>query len=132
MAIPIAANPLMNALAVRRSTKALIAQLPQADEVIGLQAFSGSMEFYLQRPIILVSPNGDEFTSNYLTRHYGQFATNASTLRPPGWLPHAFDRERTRLIIIRSNDSANRAIAERSGARLVATSARFVAYTMPR
>jgi 4-amino-4-deoxy-L-arabinose transferase-like glycosyltransferase len=132
IAIPIAANPLMNALAIRRSTKALVAQLPRSDEVIGLQAFSGSMEFYLQRQIILVSPNGDEFTSNYLTRHYAQFATNTSTLRTPAWLPHAFDRGRTRLIIVRTNDSANRGIAERSGARLVATSARFVAYTMPR
>ena len=132
MAIPIAGNPLLNAIAIRRSAKALVAQLPRADEVIGLQAFSGSMEFYLQRPIILVSPNGDEFTSNYLTRHYAQFATDGSTLRPFDWLPHAFDRGRARLIIVRSNDSANRAIAERSGARLVVTGARFVAYTMPR
>ena len=110
----------------------LVAQLPRADEVVGLQAFSGSMEFYLQRPIILVSPNGDEFTSNYLARHYAQYATDYSTLRPFDWLPHAFDGGGTRLIIVRSNDSANRAIAEHSGARLVATGARFVAYTMPR
>ena len=132
IAIPIAANPLMNAIAVRRSTKELIERLPRADEVIGLQAFTGSMAFYLQRPIILVSPNADEFTSNYLKRHYAQFATESSTLRSFDWLPHAFDRGRTRLIIIRSDDSSNRAIAERNGARLVATSARFVAYTMPR
>jgi 4-amino-4-deoxy-L-arabinose transferase len=132
MAIPLAANPLMNALAIRRSTKELVAQLPRADEVIGLQAFSGSMAFYLQKPIIVVSPNGDEFTSNYLKGHYAQFATDVSTLRPFDWLPHAFDRGRRRLIIVRASDSENRAIAERSGARLVATSARFVAYTMPR
>jgi 4-amino-4-deoxy-L-arabinose transferase-like glycosyltransferase len=132
IAIPIAANPLLNAIAIHRSTKALVAQLPSADEVIGLQAFSGSMAFYLQRPIILVSPNGDEFTSNYLKSHYTQFAMDDSTLRPFDWLPHAFDHARPRLIIVRTTDRSNRAIAERSGARLVATSARFVAYTMPR
>ena len=80
----------------------------------------------------VVSPNGDEFTSNYLKSHYAQFATDRSTLRSFDWLPHAFDHARTRLIIVRTTDRSNRAIAERSGARLVATSARFVAYTMPR
>ena len=135
IAIPIAANPLMNALAVRRSTKALIAQLQPftgGAEVIGVEAFSGSMAFYLRAPIVVVSPDAEEFTSNYLTRHYAQFANDRSTLHAPSWLPRAFDHSRQRVFLVRSNDAANRALLERNGARMAATSARFVAYTMPR
>jgi 4-amino-4-deoxy-L-arabinose transferase-like glycosyltransferase len=135
IAIPMAANPLMNALAVRRSTKALIAQVQPftgGAEVIGIDAFSGSMAFYLRAPIVVVSPDAEEFTSNYLTRHYAQFANASSTLRPPSWLPRAFDHSRPRVFLVRSNDAANRALLERNGARMVAASARFAAYTMPR
>ena len=48
------------------------------------------------------------------------------------WLPNAFDHSRPRLIIVRDNDRRNRAIVEQHGAKLAATGAHFVAYTMPR
>lgn len=132
--IPMAVNPLMNALALRRSTKAFIEQIrPTADqEVIGIEAFAGSMAFYLRRPIVLVSPDGEELTSNYIIRHYDRFASDPrSTLRPPSWLGKALDGSRRRVLIVRSDDRVNRARIEQRGARLVGTSARFVAYTMP-
>jgi 4-amino-4-deoxy-L-arabinose transferase-like glycosyltransferase len=133
LALPLATNPLMNALALRRSTKAFVAQLKPyttGAEVIGVEAFSGSMAFYLRQPIVIVTPDGEELTSNYTVRHYSRYAKGP--LRPPSWLSNAFDRSRPRLFIVRSDDRRNRALVEQHGARLVVTSARFVAYTMPR
>ncbi len=137
LAIPIIANPVMNTLATRRSTKAMVAQvsplLRTDTEIVAIEAFTGSMAFYLRRPIWIVTPDGQELTSNYIVRHYPGFASDPrSPIRPMSWLPQAFDRSRPRLFIVRNNDGPNRALVEQHGARLVATSAHFVAYTMPR
>ncbi len=137
LAIPIATTSTMNQIALRRSAKELVAQMrpyvnPET-EVVGIEAFTGSMAFYLQRPIVIVTPDAEELTSNYINRHYGAFATNpGSTIRPMSWLPVAFDRRRPRLIIVRDSDHKNRTIVEQHGGRLVATGAHFVTYTMPR
>ena len=135
--IPIVTNPVMRAIAARRSTQSLVAQvrpyLGSDTEVIGIEAFTGSMAFYLQRPIVIVTPNAEELTSNYIIRHYSKFANDPrSTIRPMSWLPNAFDRTRPRVIFVRDNDRANRALAEQHGARLAGAGAHFVAYTMPR
>ncbi|HEY8131299.1 MAG TPA: hypothetical protein VII12_05365 [Thermoanaerobaculia bacterium] len=137
LAVPLLTNGAMREIAWRRSTKALVAEirpLIQADtEVVGIEAFTGSMAFYLQRPIVIVTPDGAELTSNYIMRHYSRFAADPrSTIRPMAWLPQAFDRARPRLIIVRDNDRRNRAIVEQHGAQLAATGSHFVAYTMPR
>jgi 4-amino-4-deoxy-L-arabinose transferase-like glycosyltransferase len=136
LAVPIATNSTMNEIALRRSTKSLIAQVrpfvSNETEVVGLEAFTGSMAFYLQRPIIIVTPDAEELTSNYIIRHYSAFASNPrSTIRPMSWLPVAFDRKRARLIIVRDSDRNNRAIVEQHGGRLIAAGAHFVTYTMP-
>jgi hypothetical protein len=90
------------------------------------------MAFYLRRVIIVVSPDGEELTSNYIVRHFDRYARDPhSTLRPPSWLAKALDGSRRRLFIVRSDDRINRALVQQRGGRLVATGARFVAYTMP-
>ncbi len=137
LAVPLLTNAAMRELAWRRSTKALVAEvqpLIQADtEIVGIEAFTGSMAFYLQRPILIVTPDGAELTSNYIIGHYSRIAADPrSTIRPMAWLPKAFDRSRPRLFIVRDNDRQNRAIVEQHGAQLAATGAHFVAYTMPR
>ena len=137
LAVPLLTTGALRELGWRRSTKALIAEvrplLKPDTEVIGIEAFTGSMAFYLQRPIIIVTPDGEELTSNYITRHYSRFANDPhSTIRPASWLPNAFDGTRPRVILVRDNDRKNRALVEAHGAQLVATGAHFVAYTMPR
>jgi len=128
--IPMAANPLMNALALRRSAKSLVVQLP-AGKVIGIRAFTGSMAFYLRRPVTVVTADGDEFTSNYITRHYSRFASDpAGTLKPMSSVPRVLAPGS--VVIVRQNDGPSRALVERRGARRVAADAHFVAYTMPR
>jgi 4-amino-4-deoxy-L-arabinose transferase-like glycosyltransferase len=133
--IPILGNPLMNAVGERRSTRTFIAQLrPYANgaEVVGVEAFTGSMAFYLGRPITVISPDAEEFTSNYLIRHYGSFANApGSPLRTVDRLASMFDGK-PRLFIVRNNDTKNRAAVEAHGAKLVAENPHFVAYTMPR
>ena len=134
--IPITTGGTMRSIAGRRSEKALAADLRPLlkpdSEIIGIEAFTGSMAFYLQRPIIIVTPDGAELTSNYITGHYSRFAADPrSTIRPMAWLPHAFDRSRPRVVIVRANDTRNRAVVEQHGGQLASADAHFAAYTMP-
>ena len=133
LAIPMVSMATMNAVAERRSTKSFMANLqPYAanSDVVGIEAFTGSMAFYLRRPIVIVSPDGEELTSNYVVRHYSDFA-GKTALRPISWLPEALTHRGT-VFIVRSTDAPNRALVESHGGRLIAQSPHFVAYTMPR
>jgi 4-amino-4-deoxy-L-arabinose transferase len=138
LAIPLAADPLMNALAERRSTRSLIAQIApyvhEDTEVAGVEAFTGSMAFYLRRPVTIYTADAEETTSNYLIRHYAMFAgIPGSPIRPMSELPRALaDRATPRVWIVRNDDAANRRRLEASGASLIASGAHFVAYTMRR
>jgi 4-amino-4-deoxy-L-arabinose transferase-like glycosyltransferase len=138
LAIPLVANPLMNALSERRSTKSLVARLQphlmSNTEVVGIEAFTGSMAFYLRRPIPFYTPDAEEMTSNYVIRHYDLFAgAPLSPIRRMSALPAALaDRTTPRLWIVRNDDRANRGRVEAAGGALVAEGAHFVAYTMRR
>jgi hypothetical protein len=129
---------LLKALAERRSTKSLMAQVAPyvtpSTEVAGIEAFTGSMAFYLRRPILIYTPDAEETTSNYLVRHYAQYAgAPGSPIRPMTELQGALaDRSTPRVWIVRNDDVANRARVEASGASLIATGAHFVVYTMRR
>jgi 4-amino-4-deoxy-L-arabinose transferase-like glycosyltransferase len=132
IAIPIVANPMMRAIGARRSEAALMAQLrpmiTPRTEIVGVEAFTGSMTFYLQRPIVVVTPDAEEFTSNYLIRHYATFAGGAS-IKPMPWLDTALaDAATPRIFIVREKDAAHRAQIAQRGLRIVATDARYVAY----
>jgi len=132
IAIPIAANPMMRALGQRRSEQTLIDQIrPKVSprtEVVGVEAFTGSMTFYLRRPIVVVTPDAEEFTSNYLIRHYANFASGAS-IKPLPWLDAALaDAATPRIYIVRVNDAAHRAQLAGRGLNVVGVDARYVAY----
>ena len=132
IAIPLAANPMMRAIGARRSEAALMEQIrpmvtPQT-EIVGVEAFTGSMTFYLGRPIVVVTPDAEEFTSNYLIRHYATFAGGAS-IKPMPWLDTALaDATTPRIFIVRANDAAHRAQLIAHQLRVVASDARYVAY----
>ncbi|MEA2237165.1 MAG: hypothetical protein QOC81_1889 [Thermoanaerobaculia bacterium] len=132
IAIPLAANPLMRAIGARRSEAGLVEQLrpmiTPRTEVVGVDAFTGSMTFYLQRSMVVVTPDAEEFTSNYLIRHYAVFAGGAS-IKPESWLDTALlDVATPRIYIVRNNDPAHRAQLAARGLRVVAADARYVAY----
>ena len=134
IAIPLAANPMMRAIGARRSEAALMAQIrpiiTPRTEIVGIEAFTGSMTFYLQRPIVVVTPDAEEFTSNYLIRHYAVFAGGTS-IKPMAWLDTALaDTGTPRVFIVRVNDAAHRAQLAGRGLRVVANDARYVAYAL--
>jgi 4-amino-4-deoxy-L-arabinose transferase-like glycosyltransferase len=127
IAMPMVVNPVVNAIAVRRSAAGFVQQLRLGNdtEVVGIEAYTGSMSFYLRRPVIVVTPDAEELTSNYIIRHYSRFAGSA-TLKPPSWLASALDGDR--VFIVRTDDKAHRSQLEQRGLRPVADSARYVAY----
>src|SRR5262249_32882618 len=94
-------------------------------EVVGVEAYTGSMSFYLRRPVVVVTPDGEEFTSNYIIRHYERFA-GSPTLKAPSWLDTA--AVDSRVFILRPEGKAPRAMLEARGLHLIASSARYVAY----
>jgi hypothetical protein len=134
LAIPLVAMPVMDALGELRSTKSLASELHRYVSphvhVVGVKAFTGSMAFYLRQPIVIASDDGEELTSNYVIRHYGQFsAAPASPLKPTWWLRQTIDGCcAMRLYIVRSNDAPSRALFESRGLRPVASGGRYVAY----
>ena len=133
IAIPLAANPIMRAIGARRSEAAFIEQLrpmvTPRTEVVGVEAFTGSMTFYLRRPIVVVTPDAEEFTSNYLIRHYANFAGGAS-IKPPAWLDAALrDAATPRIYILRNNDALHRAQLAARGLHVVAADAHYMAYS---
>ncbi|MEO8035613.1 MAG: phospholipid carrier-dependent glycosyltransferase [Acidobacteriota bacterium] len=132
--LPLAANPLMVAIGVRRSAQSLAGQirphLHPSTEVVGIEAYTGSMSFYLRRPVTVVTPDAEEFTSNYLIRHYGVYADDpTSTIRRLELVERLVsDTATPRVFLVRERDRLHRALVELHGGRLIATGAHFVAY----
>lgn len=134
IAIPLVTTPLMTVLGNQRSAKSLAVQLAPyvtpRTEIVGVEAFSGSLTFYLRRPVLVLSRDASELTSNYLMRRFERFANDPrSPLKPL----HALDRELAkccapRLWIVRHQDEQWHALLEQRGMRRVAAGPRFVAY----
>jgi hypothetical protein len=131
-AMPLLTNPLMLALGERRSTKSFVAELrphlTPRTEVIGVEAFTGSLAFYLQRPIVVVTEDASELTSNYLIRRYDRFTNDpASPLKRLGYFEQSLGTC-CPVYILRNNDAKRRTLLESRGWRLVADGAHHVAY----
>ena len=126
IAIPVLADPVMHAIGERRSAHAFVEQLRPyvgaKTEVVGIEAYTGSMQFYLQKPITVITPDAEELTSNYIIRHYAKFADGQWAVRRSA----AFDGDR--IFIVRNDDRANRVLLESRGKKLIASAAHFVAY----
>jgi hypothetical protein len=131
--LPLVATPLLHVIGERRSAHLFASKLephltPQT-EVIGVEAFTGSMAFYLRRPIIVASDDASEFTSNYLIRSYGKFSGPGSTLRPLSWYQQSLNECCVRRIyVVRNDDKEHRATLQGRGMPLIAEGAHHVAY----
>lgn len=133
IALPALADPLMRALGERRSAKSFVAELQPhltpRTEVIGVEAFTGSMAFYLRRPITIVSEDGSELTSNYILRRYDRYIANpAAPLKPLPYFERSLGSTTPRVYVLRNKDAARRALLESRGWRMVADGAHHVAY----
>jgi 4-amino-4-deoxy-L-arabinose transferase-like glycosyltransferase len=132
IALPLTTGSMMRAIGERRSEAAFVGKLRPVvtprTEIIGIEAFTGSMTFYLQRPIVVVTPDAEEFTSNYLIRHYDNFAGGAS-IKPMPWLDTALAGASTpRIFILRVKDLPHRQRLAATGFRVVAEDARYLAF----
>jgi 4-amino-4-deoxy-L-arabinose transferase-like glycosyltransferase len=129
LAIPITANPLLQSIGARRSAKALVAQMkPRIGNaaVVGMTDYTGSLQFYLQRPIEVVTPNAEEFTSNYIIRHYDAFAND------PRWpVRRELALDPRRVYVLRVNDVDDQRMIAGSGFREIARDAHHVAFAAP-
>ncbi len=127
--MPIAANPLLTAIGERRSAHLFAEQLRPyvrpSTEIVGVEAYTGSLQFYLRKPIVVVTPDAEEFTSNYIIRHYDAFAGGEwNVRRPPADMQCCPDR----IYVVRNDDRANRALLEARGHKLIASAAHFAGY----
>lgn len=133
LVLPIAAHPLLQAVGERRSTRSFVAELqPHINaqtEIIGVEAFTGSLAFYLRRPIVVVTEDASELTSNYLIRRYDKFTSNpASPLKPLPYFEQSLTNPEPRVYIVRNNDAKRRALLESRGWKVVADQAHLVGY----
>ncbi|MFL6247841.1 MAG: ArnT family glycosyltransferase [Thermoanaerobaculia bacterium] len=132
-ALPLLATPMLRAIAERRSAKAFVTELaphltPQT-QVIGVEAFTGSMMFYLQRPITVVTEDASELTSNYLMRRYERFTTNpASPLKPLPYFESSLVATNPRVYIVRLKDARWCQSLEAHGWKPIAHGVHHVAY----
>jgi len=133
IALPLLANPLLNAIGERRSAREFIAELKPhvtpATEVIGVEAFSGSMAFYLQRSLTVVTRDASELTSNYLIRKHQQYTSDPrSPLKPLVWFERSLAATNPRVYVVREQDAVWRRMLEARGWKLIADGGRHVAY----
>ena len=86
VALPVVLFPIITVLGELRSERALVTmirtELPAETEVLGLKTWRPSVSFYLQRPVPILSTDGDELRSNYILRTYKEWAGEEGFLRP--------------------------------------------------
>lgn len=133
LVLPLAADPLLEALGERRSARSFVAEmrphLTPRTSVIGVEAFTGSLAFYLERPITVVTADAGELTSNYLIRRYEKYTTNpASPLKPLPYFEQSLQSAEPRIYVLRNKDARRRALLESRGWRVVADGTHLVAY----
>jgi 4-amino-4-deoxy-L-arabinose transferase len=132
--IPLTSHPIMTVIAERRSARELIAEMQPyvgaTTDVVGVEAFTGSMAFYLDKPITVVSTDGSEYTSNYVIRRYSRFANaDGSTLKTiDAFGTSLMSCCKPRIYIIRDDDPEHQRTLENLGMRRIAASAHYFAY----
>lgn len=137
LAFPAASTPVMRGIAERRSAKAFVDELTPhltpRTRIIGVEAFTGSMQFYLRRPITVVTEDASELTSNYLMRRYARFTSDpASPLKPLPWLDaNLAECCEPRVYIARNVDRRWHTLLESRGYRVVADGVHHRAYALP-
>ena len=134
VAIPLLSAPLLHAVAERRSAKSLVAafsrQVPPQTDVIGVEAYTGSMGFYLGRPIVIATDDASELTSNYILRRYDRFAARpGSPVKPVSWFMQNLDTCcAPRVYVVRDDDPHHHRLLESRGARLLVAGTHYFAY----
>jgi 4-amino-4-deoxy-L-arabinose transferase-like glycosyltransferase len=113
-AIPVLAMPIMRAIGVERSSRALAEAVapfvPEHGEVVAIGTYPLSLPFYLRRTLTLATTDGHELTSNYVRRRFADLRRSpGAPLRPPDWWEDAMVQcDRPRLFVVRADDGVAR------------------------
>ena len=112
--------PLTAAVGERRSALGLARTIASTYtpgiEVVAIEMFPASLPFYLQRPRILASVDGNPLRSNYILRRYGQLVDDSGPLRSPAWLAGAIrDCGTQRVFVVRRNHESTRSALGAAG-----------------
>ena len=78
------------------------------------------MAFYLQRRSPSSAQDAEELTSNYLIRHYAQFATNPARRSSRCRTSSVAQSRTSRVYVVRATDAQRRALLESRGWRVIA------------
>ncbi|MEO7794479.1 MAG: glycosyltransferase family 39 protein [Thermoanaerobaculia bacterium] len=120
LALLLFSSPLAAVIGERRSAREL-ARLIESDygrgiEVVAAEAFPASLPFYLGRPLVLESIDGDPLRSNYILRRYPQMLDDSGPLRSPRWLAGAIpDCAMPRAFVVRRQDPELRELLAAAG-----------------
>lgn len=131
--IPIVSLGLMRAIGEDRSARALAAAVDDAigddGRVVGISAYPPSLPFYLRRAILVSTPDGAEFTSNFVIRHVERMRERAgSPLRPASWWREALVECRERTVFVANvSDSGTMAVLA-ARLPLLTVSRKYAAY----
>jgi len=72
----------LRAYAEARSARPIADRIPPGATVVSFRAFRTGLPFYLKRPVVLVSDDARELTSNYVVAMRGRLGTESESLRP--------------------------------------------------
>jgi 4-amino-4-deoxy-L-arabinose transferase-like glycosyltransferase len=130
--LPIAAGPVMDAVARERSSGEIAAAirpaLGETTRIVAAGTFPLSLPYYLRRPVILASADGAELTSNYVLRSPAMRYIDGSPLRPADWWRDAvITCDRPTIVVVRQDDQARRAVLAARLALLIETT-RYAVY----
>jgi 4-amino-4-deoxy-L-arabinose transferase-like glycosyltransferase len=130
-AVPLASRKLMDAIGADRSAAAMAQMIESAvgsdARVVGVRAFPLSLPFYLQSTVLLATDDGSELTSNYIIRHFDDYA-GSSTLRAADWWRSALvDCTRPTVFVIGVDDSEARELL-RSSVELLIETRKYAVY----
>ena len=126
-------QPIFARVLEHRSSRTLAAPieaaLPPDGRLIGVRAYPQSLAFYLKRPIELASSDGFALSSNYVMATYRHWLAVGSTVHPLEYWQSALSAcPVPTVFIVRTKDSAVRAVLEQAGLPLLASDAVYAAY----
>jgi 4-amino-4-deoxy-L-arabinose transferase-like glycosyltransferase len=130
-AIPFSSRGLMEEIGNERSA-ALLAEAVdgaagQGATLVGVGVFPPSLPFYLRTVMIVSTADGSELTSNYLTRHLGEYRGFGFTMRRADWWQQALLACSQPTVFVSSSD--DRETREALGRlSLIADNGRYAAY----
>jgi len=129
--IPLASQRLMDAIGRDRSAveiaRLIESQAGPEARVIGVGVFPLSLPFYLRHTVVLATADGSELTSNYITRHYGRFAGQATLRSADWWRTALIECTSPTVFVIGVEDSQARELL-RSSVDLLAETRKYAAY----